>query len=145
MIDYKTGAMYERVGGGADPVHAGTRLQLPLYAEAARQASGADHVEAAYWYVTQRGGFARDQIDVDAATAARFAEVVDHIAGGIDAGLFPAVPGEADWYYGTGANCARCNYDSVCTVDRVAQWEIKAESLAFEAFDALFLEDADPE
>ena len=70
---------------------------------------------------------------------------MDHIAGGIDAGLFPAVPGEADWYYGTGANCAHCDYDAVCTVDRVAQWETKAESPAFEAFDALFLDDEDAE
>ena len=74
----------------------GRRLQLPVYAAAARQLRGAETVEAAYWYVSVDGRLQHDRFILDDDTDARFREVVGHIVDGIDAGLFPPVPGEPE-------------------------------------------------
>ena len=76
------------------------------------------------------------------ATGARCRDVVDHIAAGVDAGAFPAIPGDESMYWGTSENCARCDYDSVCPVDRNAQWEAKLEAPEFESHRGLM--PADP-
>ena len=123
-----------------DPVWAGARLQLPLYAEAARQVLGVESVEAAYWYVSQRGGFVRDQIQLDDETAARFREVVGQIVAGIDRGIFPAAPGEPSYIHGTEANCAYCDFDALCPADRGAQYDAKADAPEFRVFHDLMPE-----
>ena len=68
VLDYKTGKAYRRPPTGEDPIDGGARLQLPVYAEAARQLLGATDVEAAYWFVSAKGGFALDPFRLDAAT-----------------------------------------------------------------------------
>ncbi|MEP6624028.1 MAG: PD-(D/E)XK nuclease family protein, partial [Acidimicrobiia bacterium] len=141
VLDYKTGAR-PRVGKGSadDPVWAGGRLQLPLYAEAARQALGAEQVEAAYWYVSQRGGFGRDEVELDERTSTRFREVVGQIVDGIDGGTFPAAPGEPSWFHGTDENCAYCDYNELCPVDRGAQYDAKESAPEFQVFHDLAIE-----
>jgi len=143
VLDYKTGKAYTTPGEGEDPLQAGARLQLPVYAEAARRLLGATDVEAAYWFVSSKGGFARDEFRLDEATETRFREVVGHIVDGIDEGWFPAVPGEPNTFFGSSDNCRYCDYDAVCPVDRDAQYEAKAASPELAAFHALVPDEED--
>jgi RecB family exonuclease len=138
VLDYKTGRPpdYDR-SVRDDPVRGGRRLQLPVYAAAAQQLRGATDVQAAYWYVSDAGGWKRDEFVLDDDNDARFREVVGHIVEGIDAGLFPAVPGDWNWYYGTGDHCSFCDYRDLCPVDRIGQYDEKRESPAFAPLRAL--------
>lgn len=138
VLDYKTGRQPKWPRElDDDPVKEGRRLQLPVYAEAARQHLGADRVEAAYWYVSDAGGWGRDEMVLDDPTEARFREVVGHIVDGIDRGVFPVTPGESSWFYGTAEACAFCDYDALCPVDRIGQSERKWEAVEFEPLRAL--------
>ncbi len=141
VLDYKTGRPKQYDGLDDDPVKAGLRLQLPVYAAAARQMRGSTPengaVAAAYWYVSTRGGFAREQVALDAATSERFGVVVDHIADGIDAGTFPAVPGEWSAFFGRSTNCRWCEYDGLCAADRIGQWETKVDAPELAPFHSL--------
>src|SRR6185437_7627616 len=58
LYDYKTGRSNDYRAVEADPVIAGRALQLALYAEAARRNLDEPAIEAAYWFVSSRGGFA---------------------------------------------------------------------------------------
>ncbi len=141
VLDYKTGRQPEEPSGCAgDPTWAGTRLQLPLYAAAARAQLGTDDVEAAYWYVSEKGGFGRAEIVLDEPTDDRFRDVVGRIVAGIDAGIFPAAPGDASWFHDLGANCGFCDYDDLCPAGRIAQYDVKADAPEF-----AFLHDLVPE
>jgi hypothetical protein len=138
VLDYKTGKQPSAPAGLAgDPVWGGARLQLPLYAEAARQRLGVDSVESAYWYISERGGFKRDEVLLDETTADRFRTVVGQIVDGIDRGIFPAVPGEPDWFSGTDANCAYCDFDDLCPAQRGAQSAAKESAPELEFLRAL--------
>ncbi len=138
VLDYKTGRKPDyKPASRDDPVRGGRRLQLPVYAEAARQLLGAEHVEAAYWYVSDRGRWERDPFVLDAEGEARFREVVGHVVDGIDAGVFPATPGEASWFYGTGQACGYCDYDALCPVDRIDQSERKWQAVELGPLHAL--------
>ena len=143
VIDYKTGKQYPRPAEGEDPILGGARLQLPVYAEAARQLLGATDVEAAYWFVSAKGGFALDPFRLDESTETRFREVVGHIVDSIDEGWFPAVPGDPNTFFGSSDNCRYCDYDAVCPVDRDAQYEAKAASPELAAFHALVPDEED--
>jgi RecB family exonuclease len=91
VIDYKTGWSFA-VGDDGDPTAAGTKLQLPVYALAARAAFGSSgsHVVAAYWFVSSRGDFRWTEVALDAQTRARVDEVLRTIVDGIERGVFPA-------------------------------------------------------
>ena len=145
MLDYKTGKAYTTPAEGEDALQGGARLQLPVYAEAARRILGATDVEAAYWFVSSKGGFARDEFRLDATTETRFRDVVGHIVDSIDEGWFPAVPGEPNTFFGSSDNCRYCNYDAVCPVDRDAQYDAKLDAPEFAAFHALTVDDEDAE
>lgn len=129
VLDYKTGKGkgYAGIDTG-DPVAGGTRLQLPLYAEAACQQLGAPTAHAAYWFASQDGGFRRVGYDLDDDRAARFRAVLGEIVHGIEHGVFPAVPGETSWWSGTFAQCAYCEFDDVCPAERAAYAEAKADA-----------------
>ena len=138
VIDYKTGKRPSPPDGCAqDPVWGGARLQLPLYAEAARQRLGVDSVESAYWYISERGGFVRDEVELNESTGDRFREVVGQIVQGIDRGIFPAVPGDPDWFSGTDANCAFCDFDDLCPAQRGAHADAKDGAPELAVFHAL--------
>ncbi|MBK5289615.1 MAG: PD-(D/E)XK nuclease family protein [Acidimicrobiia bacterium] len=141
VLDYKTGGQPPTPDGCEnDPVWAGRRLQLPVYAEAVRQQLGADSVESAYWYVSQKGGFQRDSVVLDDETASRFREVVGQIVAGIDGGIFPAAPGEPNWFNAAGANCTYCDFDALCPADRGAQYDAKEAAPEFQVFHDLMPE-----
>jgi RecB family exonuclease len=127
VLDYKTG----RSQGYAsfdedDPVARGTRLQLPVYARAAAaQFPGADEVAAYYWFVGPGGAFQLTGGVVDDAVDGRFTDVVRTIVDGIEAGHFPARPGDEGWMPGRGEafdNCRYCEYDRLCSSQRGEQW-----------------------
>ncbi len=138
VIDYKNGKPDSyRALGPDDPVLGGKRLQLPLYAYAARAAFGAPDapVEAQYWFVG-RGGDEHIGYAVDAAVDAAFDEAVRAIVDGIDAGCFPSVPeppGPRVW-----VGCHYCDPDGLGTGDRWREWERKAAAPAMEPFTSLF-------
>jgi RecB family exonuclease len=128
VLDYKTGkgAGYDEVED--DPVVRGQRLQLPLYAAAARQQLGADDVHAYYWFATRAGKYQQFGYELDAPRQVRFESVLTEIVDGIESGVFPAEPGQANWFFGTFENCAFCEFDELCPSDRDAHWEAIAEA-----------------
>ena len=77
VVDYKTGKAYRTPKPGEDPLEGGARLQLPVYAAAARQLLGAPEVEAAYWFVSAAGWLQPTTGSPSTPTTeARFREVV---------------------------------------------------------------------
>ncbi|MDY7105215.1 MAG: PD-(D/E)XK nuclease family protein [Actinomycetota bacterium] len=125
VVDYKTGSGSDLRDKelAADPVLGGTRLQLPVYALAAREATGraGAPVDASYWYVSERANFRRSGFRVDDAVLARFREAVSAIMGSIDAGHFPARPAEPQWR--PFVECPFCDPDGLGTRERHARWE----------------------
>jgi len=126
VIDYKTSSDrgYKALGHD-DPVMAGTRLQLPVYAYAARAAYGAadTRVEAYFWLVG-KGRNQRFGYDVDDAVDDVFAATLETIVDGIEGGVFPAWPAEPAPTPFIG--CIYCNPDGMGTTDRWREWERKA-------------------
>ena len=145
VIDYKTGRAEPYVGLGADnPVAGGSRLQLPVYAYAARAAFGAPDtpVEAAYWFVG-RGENRRIGYDVDARVDEIFDATVRAIVDGIEAGCFvanPPPPGPRPF-----VSCQYCDPDGLGTADRWREWERKYAAPELDGYRALLEGDEDEE
>ena len=139
VTDYKTGGATEFEGIEDDPVMAGTKLQLHIYARAARAAFGGPEtpVRARYWFVSEKGDFKERAVDLD-RDADRFKQALHTITTSIKAGLFPARPGE-DSYWGY-KNCSRCDFDRLCRVDREREWQ----SLSGDAELREYIELSDP-
>jgi RecB family exonuclease len=127
VFDYKTGSPAWYAGLGADdPVSAGTHLQLPVYAAAARAEFGepADAtVEAYYWFVG-KGDDRWIGYDVDGDVARHFDAALRAIADGIAAGCFTAIP-PAPGPRGPFIECEYCDPDGLGTADRWREWERK--------------------
>ncbi|MFN8052846.1 MAG: PD-(D/E)XK nuclease family protein [Acidimicrobiales bacterium] len=130
VSDYKTGKGTQYKGlGDDDPVRGGTLLQLGLYAKAVSQHLGVTDVDSHYWIVNpdpklrQRHGYPwTDERD------RRLVDVVTAIVDGIEAGAFPAVPGEWSIFRNTHENCTYCEFDAVCVRDRGEQAAAKADA-----------------
>jgi hypothetical protein len=131
VLDYKTGSSYgydvlDKGHKDHDIVGRGTKLQLPIYALAARALHpDAEEVDAYYWFIGQRGTIEMKGGPIDAAADARFRDVLGTVVGGIEQGLFPARPGADEWRPGRGptfSNCVYCKFDSVCSTARGEQW-----------------------
>lgn len=126
VIDYKTGKGASHRAVDDDRLDRGRRLQLPIYADAARRALGPGDgptpgVEAYYWFVEEGGRKAWRGGPVDAEVQARFEDVIATVVDGIEQGDFPANPGE-DGFWGP-SNCGYCDYQRVCPGSRVDLWE----------------------
>jgi len=143
VVDYKTGGADSYKGMKNDPVDRGKLLQLPVYALAVRsgfQPKGP--IEAAYWFVSERGGFERRPLRFDQTLEDRTREVVNTIALWIWGGTFPARPGGTGFASGRPQtaqheNCAHCPFDAVCPAGRVQTWERKREAPVLAAYRAL--------
>ncbi len=126
VLDYKTGRAGSYDGLKKDPVDRGRRLQLPVYGLAARELLGPDvAVQAAYWFVSARGGFElrpSPPVPLDEVLAP-FSRAVGTITDGIGRGLFPANPASGD-STPTG-NCTYCDFDRLCFQRRARFWERK--------------------
>lgn len=118
VLDYKTGSDWAYGELDSDPVRAGVTLQLGVYAEAARARFGAAEVEAHYWFISGRGRYRQLGYRWTEPTQSRFLDVTEAIIDGIEAGAFPARPGEYDSFRGTNQNCTFCDFDRVCPRDR---------------------------
>lgn len=143
VVDYKTGGTDSYRGMKDDPLDRGKLLQLPVYALAVRSGfRPTGPVEAAYWFVSERGGFERRPVRFDQALEDRTRAVVNTIASGIWGGTFPARPGGTGFASGRPQtaqheNCAHCPFDTVCPAGRVQIWERKRGAPELVAYRAL--------
>ena len=112
-----------------EPTALGTKLQLPVYAYAARKRFGeADTpVTATYWFVRKsRGKRVGVELtpEVEAAYARTLAVLVRSIAGGL---FPPRAPEVADFSW---VQCDYCNPDGVGHADNRDRWERKRHDAA---------------
>jgi CRISPR/Cas system-associated exonuclease Cas4 (RecB family) len=124
VIDYKTGSSWDTKGMDSDPLKGGAKLQLPVYLAAVQ---GAEEATALYWYITQRGDFARIEYTPTPERDARFQATLRAIVDGIRAGAFPAVPNEEDEWKGGFKNCTFCDFDRICSRRRDLEFAAKEE------------------
>jgi ATP-dependent helicase/DNAse subunit B len=124
VLDYKTGRV-EAKAIASDPLVAGTQLQLAVYAQAVRDrlsALGADRpeVEAAYWQIASRWGFALTPVPLTGQVEERLRLVLGTVNSAVRAGSFPQVPGEETQRPGLFGweNCLWCDYDRICPAAR---------------------------
>ncbi len=135
VVDYKSGKRHPSQRDG-DSLAGGTRLQLPLYALAAKAAYGAARkVRAGYWFIGSPTP--PEWLSLDDALEQRLAQVVGTLSETIGAGRFPARPGPSDGRGARGANCVRCPYDAMCPPDRAPVWHRKRGDPALGAYVAL--------
>ncbi|HEY7104927.1 MAG TPA: PD-(D/E)XK nuclease family protein [Acidimicrobiia bacterium] len=136
VIDYKTGFPYA-VGEGGDPTEGGTKLQLPVYALAARAAFGGPdtHVVAAYWYISTRGDFRWAWVALDEHTRARVDEVLRTIVDGIEQGVFAARLDPPDSW--TRRRRTFVDPDARGTRDRYREWARKQDAPELAGYRAL--------
>ncbi|MET7283798.1 PD-(D/E)XK nuclease family protein [Kribbella sp. NPDC005582] len=123
VTDVKTGGFSRYEGIESDPVAGGTKLQLPVYAYAARARLGeaGTPVEASYWFV-RRGG-KRIPVPLTPEVEARYVETLDVIVSSIAAGLFPPkAPEIPDFLW---VQCPYCNPDGLGHSEVRARWERK--------------------
>ena len=122
VTDVKTGGTSSYKDLKDDPVMAGTRLQLPVYAHAARQLLGGDRAEAGYWFV-RLGKRDRIEVVLDDDVERRYAETVGTLVASIATGLFPAkAPDSPDFGW---VRCAYCNPDGLGHGEVRTQYERK--------------------
>ncbi|MDQ2727081.1 MAG: PD-(D/E)XK nuclease family protein [Actinomycetota bacterium] len=135
VTDYKTGKAdgYHKLTAG-DPTRHGQRLQLPVYALAARALvdDPTRAVRADYWFATTRGAFKRVGYPVDDDVLAGTGALVAVIVAGIEAGVFPARPdpSTSNPHWG----CPYCDPDGLGTGDLRRAWERKATDPALAAY-----------
>jgi RecB family exonuclease len=135
VFDYKTGKAYDF--DDDDPLDGGTRLQLPVYALAARElaCAPADAPVAAYYWFVGRGENAWGGYAVDDSTVEVFDETLRTIVDGIEGGCFPARPAApGPRFY---IECEYCDPDHLGTADRWRDWTRKASAPGLEAYVAL--------
>ncbi|NQW17030.1 MAG: PD-(D/E)XK nuclease family protein [Chloroflexi bacterium] len=124
VVDYKTGSLNAYKTMDDDPIAGGQRMQLPIYAMAARFIFGGDgEIEGSYWFTSERGAFQTRRVrlgDIEQEALA----TLDRITEGIGAGVFPAIPGPPG--YGGFANCVYCEFDQICPTSRGRLWDLKS-------------------
>jgi RecB family exonuclease len=146
VLDYKTGSDHSYQNLKKDPVDAGRRLQLPIYALALEGILGEGvTVSAAYWFVSAGGRYALlppDPVTLS-QVAERFDAAVRAIVQGIAAGLFPLNPGPAD--RGGFRNCRWCDFNTLCPSRRDVLWQRKQTDPRLQAYLRLPAGEAEPE
>jgi len=105
VTDYKTGTAYDEKEFLADPVVAGTKVQLAVYSNAVRrhlEAAGrpVGQVTASYWFISEKGHFERIAVTDGVESNARLAQVMEVVNEGLTVGAFPQVPGEEGYMPG---------------------------------------------
>jgi RecB family exonuclease len=138
IVDYKTGSKRNyKALSEVDPDDGGRRLQLPVYALAARARAGAADapVRAQYWFVSMRGDFSRIGYPVTDAVLAHVGQTVLRIVEGIEAGVFPAVPTVTST--SIFVDCPYCDPDALGVTDLQRQLLRKAGDPALAPYFAL--------
>jgi RecB family exonuclease len=127
VSDYKTGRQEPLGQLIKDPVAGGTRLQLPIYALAAKAYLRTDRpVLARYWLTSWERAHDSLVCELGDPVLERLREVLSTITNGIEAGAFPGVPGEETYRYRrpTFESCIHCDFDRVCPTDRDRRWAL---------------------
>ncbi|MGO9558445.1 MAG: PD-(D/E)XK nuclease family protein [Acidimicrobiales bacterium] len=127
VIDYKSGKANYFAGIEKDPLDGGRHLQLPIYAKAARTLvpeEGAS-VIAEFRFCSSEGGFKALPVELTPALDAELDRVLGVLGDTIERGNFPPRPGNGDEWQP--ANCRRCDYESMCRLDRVSLWQRATE------------------
>jgi ATP-dependent helicase/nuclease subunit B len=135
VLDYKTG---KPSGIDAhDPTSGGSRLQLPVYARAARATFGdtTTPVGAAYWFISTRGDFKWAELELTAGVEARVDEVLRAIVDGIEHGVFPCRLDPPDSWRRPWRTFE--DPDGRGTRDRYREWERKRGAPELTAYVAL--------
>lgn len=126
VMDYKTGSSWQYGKMKEDPLMAGKRLQLPVYALAVRETLPPDAaLRAEYWFITARGGYIRVPVSLNAIEE-QFRNTVGAIAEGVRGGIFPANPGPPG--FGGPENCRYCDFQRICPTNKLALWARKVDS-----------------
>lgn len=123
VTDVKTGGFSRYEAIESDPVAGGTKLQLPVYAYAARARLGEQStpVEASYWFV-RRGG-KRIPVPLTPEVEERYVDTLDVIVSSIAAGYFPPkAPEVPDFLW---VQCPYCNPDGLGHSEVRARWDRK--------------------
>ena len=137
VLDYKTGKPdgYRQLSPD-NPDLGGKRLQLVVYAQAARAAAmrpGAP-VRAQYWFVSEGGGFVRHGYEVDDGVLDRVVATLGTIVGGIERGVFPPHP---DDRFKPWVVCPYCDPDAMGVAELRRQWERKRSDPEVEPYATL--------
>lgn len=94
-----------------DPVAAGTKLQLPVYAYAARRAYGGEAVQAQYWFVRRSDAGKRIEVVLDDDLETQYADTLRTLVRSIRDGLFLGKPSKKPaWGY---VDCPYCTPDGL--------------------------------
>lgn len=128
VTDIKTGSDRTFKTLKVDPVSHGEKLQLPVYAMAARQTHGAPEtpVKAMYWFVQSNRG--RIEVGLTPAVGERYAAALGVLTRGIAHGAFPPrAPEDPDFRW---VQCQYCNPDGLGHGDVRRGWERKRLSPA---------------
>lgn len=136
VTDIKTGSARKFKGLDEDPVAAGTKLQLPVYALAALQSTdevlaGATRAEAQYWFVRAADRGKRIPVVLDDETQRLYASTLGGLVASIATGLFPAKPSEKAAY--GWVDCPWCTPDGVGHEEARESYERKRRDPALSA------------
>ncbi|NQW19718.1 MAG: PD-(D/E)XK nuclease family protein [Chloroflexi bacterium] len=133
VYDYKSGGNSSYSKLDSDPVKKGTKLQLPLYSKAVANKYPDADIFASYWFVRENASELKPApSDYDSAKAeTALTSAVETIVEGIEAGIYPARPGDsASWGESNESfeNCMFCEYARVCPKSKARLWNSKKES-----------------
>jgi len=126
VVDYKTGSARAFADlCEADPTAGGSKLQLPVYAYAARAALGRPDapVAAEYWFLRKDRG-RRITLALTPQVERSYAEALGVIADGMAAGLFPHRPPAQD-SWGDFVQCVFCDPDALGVNEHRERWARK--------------------
>ena len=138
VVDYKTGTK-ESLGAVQTKMKNGSRLQLPLYAVAARQLFPEAEVSARYWFVNDAAKYSTVDFPPSALGTDSLGHVVEELVYGLEKGIFPAHPGK------NAVNCSFCRVTAGCDPARIEQWDTKVGSSELARYVSLVTDTTDSE
>ena len=144
VVDYKTGSSKSYRGlSEACPDLGGTKLQLPVYGQAARTQRGNPDtpVRAEYWFTSTKGGFERIGYEVTDDVLERVGTTLATIVQGIETGVFPHFPTASSTR--PFVECPYCDPDALGVAGLRRGWERKLADPAIAPFHALSELDAE--
>ena len=140
VTDIKSGSQRTFKGLKDDPVAHGEKLQLPVYAMAARAAHGTEGtpVRAMYWFVRRDRG--RIEVPLTPEVQEAYAATVGLLVSSMASGAFPQrAPEQADFKW---VQCPYCNPDGLGHGAVRERWEAKRLAPELAAYTALVEPDA---
>jgi RecB family exonuclease len=127
VVDYKTGSAkpFQEISQ-LNPVEHGSKLQLPVYALAARASlrESTARVRSEYWFTSRKGKFTRIGYQVDDDVLAATRNALRIAVSGIAGGVFPQRPVGDSGAYG----CDFCTPDGRPEADVAQAWSDKADA-----------------